>query len=146
LDLGPFGGELSQILTGSTFYEGAVRLVRQYPDLHDKSRDFRRDVLNAIQAERFESEEFVTTPAYDNYDELLEATINRVKPTLTTWVELGVGSGATTKRICRMASRLGRDVTLRGVDCDLYTSTKIALDALSGALQVDTVLFFDEYY
>lgn len=192
------------MLTHSTVYQGALRLARRYPDVHDKSRAFRRDVLNAISATRFEEEEFVGTVAYRDYTALLEAAIGHVPALLGTWVELGVGSGASAKLITRTAARLGRRITLHGfdsfqglpeawgeiapagtfaypptnfhepnielhvgwfadtlpafgresaeqigfvhVDCDLYSSTRTAFDALAPRLGPGTVLLFDEYW
>ena len=200
----PFRKEIGRIITHSTVYQGALRLARRYPDVHDKSRAFRRDVLNAISATRFEEKEFAGTVAFHDHTALLEAAIGHARPELDTWVELGVGSGASTKLICRTAARLGRRMTLHGfdsfqglpeawgeiapagtyayppttfrepnvelhvgwfaetlpgfgrasgdqigfvhVDCDLYSSTKTAFDALGARLGPGTVLLFDEYW
>lgn len=199
-----YGAELTRMVAASAIGRYVVRLIRNRPDTHDKSRAFRRDVLNAIQATRTESEDFAGVPAYDDNSSLLEAALRRVRPELATWVELGVGSGASTKRICAAAARLGHRMTLHGfdsfqglpeawgeiapagtyayppakfvepnirvhsgwfadtvpvfarerpgqigfvhIDCDLYSSTKTAFDALRDSLRPGTVLLFDEYW
>jgi hypothetical protein len=157
-----------------------------------------------MQASRFEEQEFAGTRAFLDQPSLLEFTLGHVIPHLGCWVELGVGSGESTRQICATAKRLHLQMTLHGfdsfmglpedwggeagrgdyafpmpqlsepnvrlypgwfhetlprvlptlpsqigfmhVDCDLYSSTRTALQALCPRLGPGTVLQFDEYW
>jgi hypothetical protein len=196
--------ELVRIASSNRLLQTVVRTVRGAPDTTDKTRAFRRDVLNAIAADEFERTELAGVPAFRDQRSLLLATLRHVDPTRRVWVELGVGSGSTARMICDAARRLGLDMELHGfdsfhglpeawgeiapagtyayepprlaernvrlhagwfadtvpafarecegplgfvhVDCDLYSSTKTAFDALGPLLAPGTVLLFDEYW
>lgn len=80
------------------------------------TKAFRRQVLNAIRAAEFEAREFAAVPAFFDQPSLLEASVSCVDPALTCWVELGVGSAASTLQICEIAERNGLTMTLHGFD------------------------------
>jgi methyltransferase family protein len=198
------GTELQRVVTGLPLYQELVRRLRGAADTTDKTRAFRRDVLNAISASTFEAEEFASVTAYADHESLVLATLQRVDPRLGVWIELGVGSAASTRLLCATAQQVGRTMTLHGfdsfqglpeawgeiapagtyayprpslsepnvvlhegwfadtlplfagglteqvgflhVDCDLYSSTWTAFDALRKFIRPGTVLLFDEYW
>lgn len=108
--------EISRIIMSSRTYQTAIRVIRRHGDTTDKTRAFRRDVLNAISADKFERVEFAGVKKFYNRDTLLEECIRISRPELSEWVELGVGSGQSAKVILETASRLGRTARLHGFD------------------------------
>lgn len=81
-----------------------------------QSKAFRRHVVNAMRASRFEAREFADTREFLDQPSLLEFTLRHVIPNLGCWVELGVGSGESTRQICAIAERLHLRMTLHGFD------------------------------
>ncbi len=90
--------------------------------------------------------------AFDSFAGLPEAwhvlpkgaySTHGVVPDLPGNVEVHVGLFAET--LPPFAASLGGPIRFGNVDCDLYTSTKEALDALAPRVAPGTVLVFDEY-
>lgn len=108
--------ELARVVSSNRLFQTVVRTVRRAPDTTDKTRAFRRDVLNAIAADRWERSEFAGVAAFHDQRSLLAAALRHVDPARGIWVELGVGSGTTGRLICATARRLGLDMTLHAFD------------------------------
>ena len=73
-------------------------------------------MLNAIAADRYQRTEFAGVPAFRDRDALLRASLAQVNRDWKTWVELGVGSGVSTRLIRSVARELGMDPVLHGFD------------------------------
>src|SRR6266536_1804315 len=78
--------------------------------------EFRLSVAQAIEAHRFEVENFTNVRAFENQATLLRYTLEQVNGALDTWVELGVSTGSSTRLIVQTASELGRRPQLHAFD------------------------------
>ncbi|KQX40350.1 hypothetical protein ASD04_06895 [Devosia sp. Root436] len=97
-------------------YVRVVKALIRSSVIHEKSEKYRRDVVNAIEAYKFEQEELAGATAFQTYAELVDASVSRADPTLPTWVELGVMTGTSTRHLAASAKAFGRTVTIHGFD------------------------------
>lgn len=78
--------------------------------------EFRLSVAQAIEAHRFEVENFKNVKGFENQATLLRYTLEQVDSALDTWIELGVSTGLSTHLIVQTAAGLGRSPQVHAFD------------------------------
>jgi hypothetical protein len=100
----------------NNFSKRVIRALVRDAIVHPKSERYRRHVLNAIEALEFERKELTGVVAYTSWQELLEASIKRTDPSLSVWVELGVMTGETTRKMAEYARANELSPEIHGFD------------------------------
>ncbi|MEP3048382.1 MAG: class I SAM-dependent methyltransferase [Hyphomicrobiales bacterium] len=108
--------KLIQSLISSAGYTRIVKALIRSSIIHEKSEKFRRDVINAISAAQFEADELQGVKKFPTYDELVSSTIERASNDDHIWVELGVMTGRSARKLVAEAARQGRSAELHGFD------------------------------
>lgn len=93
-----------------------VKILIRNALVHEKSYKFRRDVVGAMRSFEFEETEFKDVKGYENHNELVKATLARVKPELTTWIEMGVMTGSSIRLFLKEAEKLSIKPDVHGFD------------------------------
>lgn len=138
--------EAFRILRNNSLYQSALRFIRRAPDTFDKSRAFRRDVLNAIKADQFEQHEFHGVKRFYDRDSLLAYCLSQVGPNHELAVELGVGSATSSQLILKEMRRLGLPGVLHGFDSFMGLPEAWGEIARPGTYSYDKPLWQDERF
>lgn len=108
--------KLIQALISSAGYTRIVKALIRSSIIHEKSEKFRRDVVNAMQSAKFEAEELSDVRKLATYDDLVDATVERASASLPVWIELGVMTGRSARKLVAAAAKQSKSVELHGFD------------------------------
>ncbi|HEY1710362.1 MAG TPA: class I SAM-dependent methyltransferase [Rhizomicrobium sp.] len=119
-------------------------LILEFGVFQGKSINLIADILPDRQIHGFDSFEGLPE-AWTGYN-MAAATFNRKGELPTVKKNVALHKGLFSETLAPFLAKHPDDVAFIHIDCDLYSSTKIVLDALAHRIKPGTVIAFDEYH